>query len=548
MMLLENAQGDWDRCQNELTRLRELCRVVEGHQNVLQLYIKGIHSLKSPVHLLPPEILCQIFEYICCDRIGTNKFESATDVYLPTITLSRVCIGWYNLVTSMPVLWSSFGYRDDPSPPAQKLFTTFLERSQQHPIDFSIQIRNHPQTYSLSTIIASTNIERWRNVDIYLPRWTVVDELIKPLIESGRSLAGLESLSLYSPYEEAEEGSLDFPVICPRLRSLALRGSPLLLKSPCPSLRRLDIHTLTAPEALHVIAHCPDIQVFTSMNLVEPHGVDPSTPPSLTASTCSAFRLEHHLNNEPGVGGDLFRNLTFPSLTHLVLSDLRQGETLFEKSAEDFNGMCIMLERNHLPTVTHLTLQCVSFASAEVLRLLQCVASVTTLELDESRTLHNDNVDLIIEYLTCNYLAGGDGVGDGEAGEGDADPDMDSVEEYGPDTDSEDQWQQVLPVPAGVHLLPKLQSLKLTTQDRRISRTFTNLLVTLVRSRNPSPFASNSSQVEVDGEPSVVCCLRKFCLEHLGGPEEFYCPSLQALSRSLEPFREEGIDIRVAHL
>ncbi|KIK67784.1 hypothetical protein GYMLUDRAFT_105400, partial [Collybiopsis luxurians FD-317 M1] len=104
--LLDDAQSDWDHCQGELTRLRELCTVIEGYQNALQLYMASIRSLRSPIHMLPPEILTEIFEYVCCGQTGTNHYDFAHDYRLPTIILSRVCSRWHNLVTSMPVLWS----------------------------------------------------------------------------------------------------------------------------------------------------------------------------------------------------------------------------------------------------------------------------------------------------------------------------------------------------------------------------------------------------------------------------------------------------------
>ncbi|KAE9410011.1 hypothetical protein BT96DRAFT_776500, partial [Gymnopus androsaceus JB14] len=139
--LLQDAQADIDRCQTELHRLADLSKEITRQQELLEAYVAGIRCIMSPIYTLPQEILGEIFKYVCCsgDIVGVNCIsDSPYDRRMPTLTISRICTRWYNLATSMPVLWSSFGTRDLNSPYTPFLFKLFLERSRLHPIDFKI--------------------------------------------------------------------------------------------------------------------------------------------------------------------------------------------------------------------------------------------------------------------------------------------------------------------------------------------------------------------------------------------------------------------------
>ncbi|KAE9402166.1 hypothetical protein BT96DRAFT_780881, partial [Gymnopus androsaceus JB14] len=104
--LLDDAQTDLDRCQSELRRLQDLSREIEAHQKLLEAYMAGIRCIMSPIYKLPQEMLGEIFQYVCCGDTDTNCISYCGTDQLPTLTLSRVCIRWYRLVTETPVLWS----------------------------------------------------------------------------------------------------------------------------------------------------------------------------------------------------------------------------------------------------------------------------------------------------------------------------------------------------------------------------------------------------------------------------------------------------------
>ncbi|KAE9409892.1 hypothetical protein BT96DRAFT_460409 [Gymnopus androsaceus JB14] len=195
--LLADAHEEMDLCQTEIRRLQDLSRAIEAQKKLIGSYIAGIRCIISPIRSLPVELLGEIFKYVCCGDIGVNCMGDDDD-QLPTLTLSRVCIRWYDLVTSMPVLWSSFGSRALDHPFTSSLFNLFLERSRLHLIDFKLHCMNSDLTaHSFSSLTIFENSNRWRHVHI-TARDSFVEEILQSLIDSGKSLPGLLSLILES--------------------------------------------------------------------------------------------------------------------------------------------------------------------------------------------------------------------------------------------------------------------------------------------------------------------------------------------------------------
>ncbi|KAE9410228.1 hypothetical protein BT96DRAFT_367176 [Gymnopus androsaceus JB14] len=271
-----------DRCQLELRRLQ---RELEAQQDLLEVYMTGIRSAMSPIHQLPPELLGEIFKYICCGDIGINCIISKSEKQLPTLVISGVCSRWYNVVNSMPVLWSSFGSKALDSPSTLSHLKLFLERSRLHPLDFQIGDPSFglPED-SLSFLTATENSSRWRHVQITARESFIVDNIFVPLIDTKQYLPVLVSLNLRSSFDEEFSS---FPVDCPALQSLSLNGVPLDLKYPRSTITYLNLECLYPDEISRVILHCPNIQVFEVKNVVDRVEVIP--PPNIS---CNALKFK----------------------------------------------------------------------------------------------------------------------------------------------------------------------------------------------------------------------------------------------------------------
>ncbi|KAE9410236.1 hypothetical protein BT96DRAFT_847016 [Gymnopus androsaceus JB14] len=407
--LLDDAQRDMDRCQLELRRLQSLLRELEWQQDRVEAYVAGVRSIMSPIHKLPLELLGEIFKYICCGDIGVNCIISKAEKQLPTLAVSGVCIRWYNLVTSMPVLWSSFGSKalDNPSNPS--LFKLFLERSRLHPIDFRFDDTipsKLPNDDSFSSLIAIENSSRWRHVRIAAQESFMVDSVLLPLINGKQHLPVLVSLELRSSFDDQLSS---FSVDCPVLQSLTLNGVPLDLKYPRPTITYLNLEYLFPNEISHVILHCPDIQVLEVKHVVERLGGVLTVP----TTSCNVLKfIMKYTDIEPDGPPCLFDCITFPKLAHLVLSDPgSQCETYHIAS------LCSMLERSP-SRLTHLSMHFIPLTSNELLRLFLCVPLVTTLEVEEPQEPHTTgrpDVSLVLKSLVAPSSSDDRGDYGGEA-------------------------------------------------------------------------------------------------------------------------------------
>ncbi|KAE9409950.1 hypothetical protein BT96DRAFT_969709 [Gymnopus androsaceus JB14] len=338
--LLDGAKEKMDRCQMELRRLRVLLKELETQQDFLEAYIAGARSMVSPIHSFPVELMGEIFK-------------------------------WYNLVTSMPVLWSSFGSHALTDASTSSLFNVFLQRSQSHPIDFKLfdgYYSSGMPRHVLASLTAIETTNRWRHVQITGPRFAV-KEILQALIDSGRSLPELVSLNLDVNVR------LSFPVDCPNLRFLTLHDVSLDLEYPRLTVTYLDLMGLSPKETSQLIRCCPNIQVLVLRELLERKEEEAIAPISCnTAKFTVAFG-----DSYDGVL-PIFDSLTFPELNHLELLGPRQ-QTIEPKTFL-ITSLCSMLERSQ-SQLTHLTIPSVPSIAADLLRIFLCVPSVTTLERRE---------------------------------------------------------------------------------------------------------------------------------------------------------------------
>ncbi|KAE9409949.1 hypothetical protein BT96DRAFT_1012247, partial [Gymnopus androsaceus JB14] len=360
--LLEDAQEEMDRCQTELRRLQELSQAIEAQQELLGTYMAGIRCIMSPIYKLPQEMLGEIFQYVCCGDISANRICYYRRDQLPTLTLSRVCIRWYRLVTAMPVLWSSFAIDSLDKPVSSSLLNMFLARSRSHPIDFTFDgyYSYAIPAQHLASLTTVDNTSRWRHVAISVEECSVVEAILQPLIDGSRNLPGLVSLHLDAPLLT----TLSFPVDCPSLRSLTLDRVPLDLEYPRLTVTYLDLRGLSPEETFRLIRCCPNIQMLA---LRQPVEREEEVTEAINISCNTAMFTVAFGASDHNALHKIFDSVTFPKLIHLEL--FQPNWRVIEPQNFFSASLCSMLERCQL---THLTIHSVPFISAELLRLFLC--------------------------------------------------------------------------------------------------------------------------------------------------------------------------------
>ncbi|KAJ3797294.1 hypothetical protein GGU11DRAFT_877984, partial [Lentinula aff. detonsa] len=332
--LLGDTQIELDRCQKEIDRVEILCNTLIASKQLLQANKRLIHSILSPIHKLPLDILGNIFEHVC---YGSNYISGFN---VPTLKLSRVCHRWRRLVSSMPVLWSSFQFSEKEYARHNllPLLGLFLRRSHPCPIDFQLDDINGYESSSRSSKNMSSLLlhsDRWRHVEIRSQFPSAY--LLQPLIKRGAQLPSLKSLTLGMGNDET--GDPDFPMTCANLKSLTLNQRGLELQFPRPTITRLVLKYMSCKSALSLISHCPNVQDVVLKGLDQ--GSDLPTP----AYKCNANKLA--LSCPPSYKqstiSNLLRGIDFDQLTSLNIDD--DGyDTQFDWS--DIRKVCLMLERS----------------------------------------------------------------------------------------------------------------------------------------------------------------------------------------------------------
>ncbi|KAH7877049.1 uncharacterized protein C8R40DRAFT_1264269 [Lentinula edodes] len=521
--LLANAQINLDRCQNKLDRLVDVHETLEAHKQFLRAHITLISSLCSPIRKLPRELLEDIFEYVCCTGVG-NHIAPGARYYrdqrrkvrsnvarLPTLDLGQVCHYWNSIICSLPVLWSSFGFQEmEKSIVVRSGLELFLRRSSSHPIDLLInEFANQVSEYSLPLLLPEEHSNRWRHVTIRTVR---AYSYLKPLINTTatRGLPSLTSLSLDGLYDGTECAFLEFPVPCPNLQYLSLTAIALDLAFIRTTITHLAISHVSPGHAWVLISYCPNLKELLLKEIDISLSEDNALP---LLYTCNAEKLILEIP-ESAISNLLF-SIDLPKVSCLELIDSDKDSRSYS-----IKPLARMLDRSSANNLTHLSLRYVSFSLDHLLPLFSCTPSITDLEvvevMDQLRGVYP-----ILKLLICED-------GGGEPG--------DVVFEDQEDIDQVDKAEDFIQVRSKACLLPKLENLHLVIRPRN------QLLYTLVHSR----WRLGTSDLSSQGQP---VCLKSFYLryplQNMSLLETRAPRDLDALRRSLERFKKEGLNVQI---
>ncbi|KAJ3717772.1 hypothetical protein C8R42DRAFT_152528 [Lentinula raphanica] len=224
--MLDEARYEIERRETDLRRLQEMIPRLEEQIQLLQAYEAGIKHIISPIQSLPLEILGVIFQYVCCGKDATdiaNWCRFGSKNRLPTYDVSRVCIRWNKFVTSMPLLWTSFGSSSSNSV-SDAFVQTFIERSRSNLIDFNLSNHTSSRKYTPSPLVAHYN--RWCHVSIAGSASVIMNSFLLPLVNK-EPLSNLLSLRL--DHCNRPRQLVQLPIIFPSLKLLVIRGLSVIL-------------------------------------------------------------------------------------------------------------------------------------------------------------------------------------------------------------------------------------------------------------------------------------------------------------------------------
>ncbi|KAF9052125.1 hypothetical protein BJ165DRAFT_1340854 [Panaeolus papilionaceus] len=291
---------------------------------------------------LPPELIVVVFELLISDR------ESPMS---PT-TLSAISRPFRSLVVESPSLWS-YILLDPPGLLHLRHLDLYLRRSQSHPLDILIDIRDpvwnwseeshcfqFQHLYNALDIIIS-HCARWKRLEMFSDTWKPIHDFLlrtQPIQTPSLEVLSLTRANVYfARYRQAFMPSqLVAPLalfgghVAPRLRSIALTGVHMeWAQPPFHNLTSLELkyHSLQVTPTLEqfraICNACPDLRSLTIM------GWGPQLPPTSSNAGSGIFVLPRltsfnfgYVNVEYAIRLLILFNL--PSLKELVIENLQK--------------------------------------------------------------------------------------------------------------------------------------------------------------------------------------------------------------------------------
>ncbi|KAJ3831384.1 hypothetical protein F5878DRAFT_729666 [Lentinula raphanica] len=379
--MLDEARYEIERRETELRRLQEMIPRLEEQIQLLQAYEAGIKHIISPIQSLPLEILGVIFQYVCCGKDATdiaNWCRFGSKNRLPTYDVSRVCIRWNKFVTSMPLLWTSFGSSSSSSV-SDAFVQTFIERSRSNLIDFNLSNHTSSRKYTPSPLVAHCN--RWCHVSIAGSASVIMNSFLLPLVNK-EPLSNL--LSLHLDHCNRPRQLVQLPIIFPSLKLLVIRGLSVIFGSPQYTVTTLRLSRVNCTNALLFLHYFPNIE---SIELGHISAGDPRKCAPVVFDKARTLTLIFRLENA------FLAVIKFPHLTRLSLDNSRMKE--FE-----FQPILSLLDQSQC-ALTSLSIKDVSIRYEELLQLCRRLPSLTHLDVKEPITIYRraNTMRWILELL-----------------------------------------------------------------------------------------------------------------------------------------------------
>ncbi|KIK58221.1 hypothetical protein GYMLUDRAFT_171393, partial [Collybiopsis luxurians FD-317 M1] len=138
--ILGKIDKDLDNLSSEISSVKTRLLALNSRFEWLQKQRSAVHTLLSPIHRLPNELLMQLFTFAC----SKNNLECKN---VNALNVAAVCHRWRELALSCSELWSRFeiwipgGYLDKDDmymSHAENRLDLFLSRSKSHPLTLTI--------------------------------------------------------------------------------------------------------------------------------------------------------------------------------------------------------------------------------------------------------------------------------------------------------------------------------------------------------------------------------------------------------------------------
>ncbi|KAL0066175.1 hypothetical protein AAF712_006800 [Marasmius tenuissimus] len=376
---LLDAEQEIQRHDAEINRLRTAIHLLETKKLGLKKSMDRCHSLLSPVHRLPTEILTEILS-IACEE---NKLCPSTPPNV--VKLSRVCGRWWEVICSAPKLWSSitiqFSSWEGKFPVLEKLVRLFLDRSDTQllklELDFFAVFTDQDQIDMLPIIHAlCDHAARWRVLGLENPPSTFTPS---------SSRIGMPALQHLKAYEVHPDIFSSLFKNSPCLRTLDIMDDYIDFSSDLPSDLSSHLIKILVVRDAYADAACSYLLRFPVLETLYMHGIsfhnDSNRENTEHHFSTTIASLAVEFDTQSALDATLCR-LTLPQLTSLQVCG--SDESVSECTWPIWAGAAVtdFLSRSSC-TLTSLCLRKLPITGDQAITLLEHVPTLVSLEIRE---------------------------------------------------------------------------------------------------------------------------------------------------------------------
>ena len=339
----------------------------------------------SPIHRLPCELLASIF------AMGVFPSEEEDPLMLPTLML--VSRYWHDIAINTPILWSKIRIGNHNS--VEKA-ARMLARSKSVPLDISINFndRYNRQGSILDVLTRSMNllapsIRRWKSFHLNVPNRLQANTALSRCVSEAPLLKVFTVHVFHSMQEDAvsQPPKSLFGGSTPALETCSLKSFHLGWGHSI--LRNLQVIKFdgywngsdpSTGVILGILRACPNVHELTLRNLSD------VSESRATGSSTDLIHLPHLTKISLYYSGSnrtlaVLDRISFPALERIDIGYLDDAGPFFD-----------ILHRQSLSTLPlqHLRAESVYFGEAKLVRLLQRLPSLHTLDLVDVEDLSSD--------------------------------------------------------------------------------------------------------------------------------------------------------------
>lgn len=340
----------------------------------------------SPIHRLPCELIASIF------ALGVFPSEEEEDpLMLPTLMLVSRC--WHDIAINTPALWSKIRIGNHNS--VEKA-ARMLGRSKSVPLDISIDFNDlYNRRGSISDVLTramnllAPSIRRWNSFHLSVPNRLQANTALSHCLSDAPMLRVLTVHVFHSMQEDvvSQPPNSLFGGYTPSLESCSLKSFHLGWSHSV--LRNLQVIKFdgywngsdpSTAMILGILRACPGVRELTLRNLSD---VSESRTTSSSADLIHLPRLTKITLYYSGSNRTLsvLDRISFPALERIDIGYLDDAGPFFD-----------ILHRQSLSTLPlqHLRAESVYFSEAKLVRLLQRLPRLHSLDLVDVEDLSSD--------------------------------------------------------------------------------------------------------------------------------------------------------------